>query len=128
MIFRYTSNYIIGLVVCCYFSGCVITPSVSYQQDVHPVLVDKCIDCHIPPYGEGYKKTGLDMISYEKLLKGSIYGPVVIPGDSRKSPLNMLVEGRAGELSRAMKSQHKAITDHEIKVLQLWVQQGARKN
>jgi hypothetical protein len=68
------------------------------------------------------------MRSYETLLEGSIYGPVVVPGNSRKSPLNMLVEGRAGDLSQVMKKQHKAITAHEIEVLQLWVEQGARNN
>ena len=125
---RYTVSFFITLLVYCYITGCTVTPSVSYQYDVRPILLDKCIDCHIPPNGEGYKRTGLDMTSYDALMKGSIYGPVVIPRDSRKSPLNMLVEGRAGDLSRTMKTQHKTITDHEIKMLDLWVKQGARNN
>ena len=68
------------------------------------------------------------MESYETLLKGSLYGPVIVPGNSRKNSLNMLVGGRAGNLSRVLKIKHKPMTDHEIEVLRLWVEQGAHNN
>jgi hypothetical protein len=61
-------------------------------------------------------------------MEGSVFGPVVVPGNSETSTLNMFVEGRAGALSRALKNMHKAITDTEIMVLHLWVEQGARNN
>jgi hypothetical protein len=61
-------------------------------------------------------------------MKGSVYGPVVVPGNSKTSHLNMLVEGRAGDLSRLMKNRHTPMTEHEIEILQLWVEQGARDN
>ena len=61
-------------------------------------------------------------------MKGSVYGPVVVPGSSKKSPLNMLVEGRAGNLSRVLKRQHDPMTDEEIKAIRLWVKQGAQDN
>lgn len=78
------------------FIGCASTPGVSYQREIRPILVDKCVACHSPPYGEGYRNTGLNLESYKTLMNGSIYGPVVIPGNSASSPLVMLVEGRAG--------------------------------
>jgi hypothetical protein len=124
----YTVGSAIILLTCLYLSGCATTPQISYQQDVRPILVNKCMDCHNPPQGDGYRKTGLDMKSYETLMEGSIYGPAIIPGNSKTSPLNILVEGRAGDLSRVMKDIHEPITDHEIMVLQLWVEQGARNN
>lgn len=125
----YTLSFTIALLTCLYFAGCATMPQISYQRDVHPIFVDKCIDCHTPPYGEGYRTTGLVMETYETLLEGSIYGPVVVPGNSKTSPLNMLVEGRAGDLSRKLeKKRHKPMTDHEIKVLHLWVEQGAQNN
>jgi len=68
----------------------------------------------MPRYGAGYRKTGLDMRGYTALVDGSIYGPVVVPGNSKKSLLNMLVKGRAGSLSRVLESQHRPVTDHEI--------------
>jgi len=108
--------------------ACAIKQHISFQRDVRPIVVDKCIDCHSPPYGEGYIKTGLDLRSYESLMKGSVYGPVIVPGSSKKSPLNMLVEGRAGNLSRVLKMQHDPMTDDEIKAIRLWVKQGAQDN
>ena len=124
----YLIGFLITLLTSLVVVGCATRPRVSYQRDVRPIFVDKCIDCHSPPYGEGYAKTGLDLRSYESLMKGSVYGPVIVPGNSKKSPLNMLVEGRAGDLSRVLKRQHDPMTDEEIKVIRLWVKQGAKNN
>ena len=121
-------HFAIILLTCLYLAGCKTTPQISYQRDVQPIFVAKCTDCHTPPYGEGYRQTGLDLGSYTSLMKGSIYGPVVVPGNSKTSPLNMLVEGRAGDLAREMKNRHMPMTEHEIEVLQLWVEQGAPDN
>ena len=77
---------------------------------------------------EGYKKAGLDFTSYDTLMEGTFYGPVIVSGDSKRSTLNMLVEGRAGDLSRILKEKHNPMTDHEIEVLRLWVEQGASNN
>jgi hypothetical protein len=124
----YTASFMSTLLTCLYFSGCATTSQISYQRDVYPIFVDKCIDCHTPPHGEGFRKTGLDMESYETLMEGSIFGPVVVPGHSETSTLNMFIEGRAGALSSVLKNMHNPITDHEIMVLHLWVEQGARNN
>jgi hypothetical protein len=120
--------YSIILLTCLYLAGCKTTPEISYQRDVQPIFVNKCTDCHTPPYGTGYRQTGLDLGSYTALMKGSIYGPVVVPGNSKTSPLNMLVEGRAGDLSRQMEISHTPMTEHEIEVMRLWVEQGAPDN
>lgn len=118
---------IVLLVVMC-LASCATRPRVGYQRDVYPVLESKCIGCHIPPDGEGYRKTGLDLTSYSALMEGTFYGPVIVPGDSRRSILNMLVEGRAGELSRVLEKNHTPMTEREIEILNLWVQQGAFNN
>ena len=121
------SSTIIQLTCLC-ICGCQTTSHISYKQDVYPVFVEKCITCHSPPDGEGYTRSGLDMSSYETLMEGSIFGPAILPGDSQKSPLIILVEGRAGDLSREMERRHKPITDQEINALHLWVEQGAQNN
>ena len=128
MTHNYTVSSVITLLTCLYIAGCATAPQISYKRDVHPIFVDKCIACHTPPNGEGYKRSGLDLESYETLMEGSIYGPAIVPGNSRKSPVNMLVEGRAGKLSSEMKLRHTPITDREIEVLHLWVEQGAKNN
>jgi hypothetical protein len=64
------------------------------------------------------------MGSYESIMEGTVYGPVIVPGDSRHSILNMLVEGRA---DISMRTPHP-LTVEDIETLRLWVDQGAINN
>ena len=61
-------------------------PRVSFSEDVLPLLKFKCPVCHLPG-GEGYDKSGFDISSYETLMKGTKFGPMVIPGDPELSNL-----------------------------------------
>jgi hypothetical protein len=61
--------------------GCATEPAVSYQFDIDPILKENCLQCHVPPNGVVYLKTGLNMATYETLMHGTIYGPVIVPGD-----------------------------------------------
>jgi len=109
-------------------SGCIKKEmQISFQHDVQPILNAKCIECHIPPLGKGYLETGLSMASYEDLMQGTYYGPVIVAGDSRHSILNMLVEGRA-DPSMRMPHGRKALGSGEIEILRLWVEHGALNN
>lgn len=102
---------------------------VSYKEDIHPILDSNCNGCHIAPYGYGYQKTGLDMSTYHSLMKGTIYGPVVIVGDSRRSILNKLVEGRAGNLQKILHdAENEEITQKEVETIRDWVDEGALNN
>jgi hypothetical protein len=108
--------------------GCASQPRVSFQQDVYSILGNNCLTCHTPPQGKGYLKTRLNMQSYETLMQGTVYGPVIMPGDSRHSILNMLVEGRVDASMRMPHGRDEPLTQHEIEVLRLWVEQGAHNN
>jgi uncharacterized membrane protein len=108
--------------------GCATQKVVSFQNDIEPVLHDKCLQCHKPPDGAGYVQTGLDMESYDTLMKGTIFGTVIIPGDSKRSVLNKLTEGRAGDSMRMPHGDAKKLTAEEIELLNLWVSQGALNN
>ena len=66
------------------------------------------------------------MQSYESLMHGTFYGEVIVPGDSRRSILNKLVEGRAGEAMLMPHNSNSRLTDAEIEALRLWVEQGAK--
>jgi hypothetical protein len=101
---------------------------VSYRQDVVPILEERCIKCHVPPDGPGYIATGLQMDSYRGLMLGTYYAPVVIAGDSRRSILNMLVEGRAGKLQRMPHQEDDGLNEKQVRTLRDWVDQGALNN
>jgi uncharacterized membrane protein len=108
-------------------SGCA-TQQVSYQNDVVPILESRCIKCHASPDGVGYRATGLEMSTYESLMQGTAYGQVIVAGDSRRSMLNMLVEGRAGKQQRMPHDEKNALEPEQIETLQRWVNQGALNN
>jgi uncharacterized membrane protein len=108
--------------------GCATEQVISYQSDVAPILQEKCRRCHIPPDGAGYVSTGLNMESYDTLMHGTIFGEVIIPGDSRRSIFNKLTEGRAGEAMRMPHGTAEPLTPEEIEVLKQWVNQGALYN
>ena len=101
---------------------------VSYQRDITPILDNKCNGCHMAPQGYGYRVTGLETDSYDSLMQGTIYGPVILAGDSRRSIFNKLVEGRAGKMQKNLHGEEEAITSEEIEILKAWVNQGALNN
>jgi len=57
-------------------------------------------------------------------MEGGAHSPVILPGDSRYSILNMLIEGR---LDASMRLP-EPLTAGEIETLRLWVDRGARNN
>ena len=99
---------------------------VSYKADVQPIITAHCLECH-GDGGKGTEASGLQMSSYESLMKGTRYGSIIKPGDSLSSVLIMLVEGRANP---AIKMPHgqAALTKEKIAVLRAWVEQGAKNN
>ena len=108
--------------------GCATQSVVSYQNDIAPILNDKCLRCHKEPDGMGYVQSGLNVESYEALMQGTMFGSVIIPGDSKRSIINKLIEGRAGELMRMPHGEAKKLTSVEVERIKLWVDQGALNN
>jgi len=99
---------------------------VSYKREVEPILKQNCHACHLPG-GDGQTKSGLDMSSYNNLMKGTKFGPIIKPGDSLSSVLIMLVEGRADPSIR-MPHDGKRMEGKDIQTLKSWVEQGAKNN
>lgn len=120
---RYTSTL---LILISFLPACA-NQQVSYKRDITPILDKRCNGCHIAPQGYGYLVTGLEMDSYDSLMQGTIYGPVILAGDSRRSIFNKLAEGRAGKMQQKLHGE-EAISNEEIEALKIWVDQGALNN
>ena len=99
---------------------------VSYSKDVQPILAKNCAECHAPGK-EGFVASGLDVTSYQALMKGGKFGPLIKPGDALSSSLNMLVEGRAHASIRMPHGREK-LPDKDIETLKAWVNEGAKNN
>ncbi|MBI3903954.1 MAG: hypothetical protein HY306_13595 [Nitrosomonadales bacterium] len=100
---------------------------VSYKNDIRPLINDYCLSCH-QPGGKGFEKSGLDMRTYQSLIKGTQYGPVIKPGDSISSTLIMLVEGRADPSIKMPYGINGSLSKDKIDLLKKWIDQGARNN
>ena len=68
------------------------------------------------------------MDTYENLMQGTQFGPVVKPGDSFTSALVMLVEGRADASLRMPHDEGEKPSQAEIDKVKAWVDQGAKNN
>ncbi len=99
---------------------------VSYNQDVQPILLKNCSECHAPGQ-KGFEASGLDTTSYQSLMKGGKFGQLVKPGDALTSALNMLVEGRAHASIRMPHGREK-LPAKDIETLKVWVNEGAKNN
>ncbi len=92
--------------------------SVSFSEDVQPILTSRCRRCH---GGDGIEG-GLDLLSYAGVMAGSENGSVVIPGDSAASSLVQQIV--SGEMPR----RAPKLPASEIETIATWVDEGALDN
>ena len=105
-----------------------VPDEVSFMRDVQPILHDYCVNCHMPG-GKGFVKSGLDLTSYQGTMKGTIFGKVVIPGNSETSTFTKLLTGTNKGLKMPMGLNSSGTLDRQyILVLRKWVNQGAKNN
>ena len=100
---------------------------VSYKNDVFPVFQDYCLSCHVPG-GKGYTKSGFDLRTYKSLMKGTKFGPVVQPGSSLTSTLNVLVSGHSNSAISMPYGIKGGLPKDKSSLLNIWVDQGAKDN
>ena len=65
-------------------------PQISFSGNIHPILNKHCMECH-QSGGPGFEASGLNMQSYDTLMKGTKFGPVIKPGDAISSTLVRLI-------------------------------------
>jgi hypothetical protein len=109
-----------------FITACVSSHNAVYENEIAPLFDRYCVGCHSPPSGEGFIKVGLNLEDCESAHKGTVYGPVINPGDSRKSIITMLVEGRADPSMNMPHDNRPSLTDDEIHLLRDWIDQGAK--
>lgn len=98
----------------------------SYAEDVAPIFRGWCLSCH-QPGGEGYEASGLDLRTYQGLMIGTKFGPMIIPGNPDESNLIVLLAGRASpELQ--MPRNHKPLPPCLVQNIWKWIFQGAKDN
>ena len=122
--YRHITTFTALPIIIVLISGC--SKEVSYAKDIHPILNEHCMECHVKDK-EGYKKSGLSMESYTQLMKGTKFGPVIIKGDSISSTLSRLIAHKADKAIN-MPHDKKIIPADKIVLINTWIDQGAKNN
>ena len=105
---------------------CAANAVMSFKDDVLPILKGRCIDCH-QPGAEGYEKSGLDLRTYEGVMKGTKFGSMVTPGNPDISNLTWLLDWKASPEIRMPHGKTKlSICDRDA--IREWIRQGAKDN
>ncbi len=100
--------------------------SVSFKSDVKPLIDKYCTECHLPG-GDGAKASGFVTETYDSIMKGTKYGPVVVAGHPLSSSLYRLVAGKV-DPSIQMPHGKEALSAAEITAIEQWIEQGANNN
>jgi cytochrome c553 len=112
-----------ALAVAALQTGCA-EKTLTYQTNIKPILEANCVSCHVPG-NVGYDKSGLRLDNYEAMMKGTQFGPVVVPGSSVSSTLYRLVAGQADPSIRMPHGQ-AALSDADVATIAAWIDQGAK--
>lgn len=130
MVFRYSLTLALsGLALALAFGAEAAPqkkPKVSFAEDVLPLLQFRCGSCHTGE-GDGLKISGLDLGSYDGLMKGTKHGPIVVPGDVLTSNLMVLLDGKADK-SIQMPHGQKKLSTCDRDIIRTWIHEGAKNN
>lgn len=95
----------------------------SYEQDIEPIFKEYCISCH----KDGNAANGLNLETYEGVMKGTRYGRAIIPGLPEASALVTVLDHSARPEIH-MPYGKPLLTGNRLKNLELWVKAGAPKD
>ena len=90
----------------------------SFQQDVLPILVTNCARCHSgasPP-------NGLRLVDYKTVMKGSLFLPILRPGDPEASPLYLMIS------KGTMPANGQPLNQAQVQIIFNWIAAGALDN
>ncbi len=136
-----------AIVIASFFFAAVLLTScssnvVSFHKRVKPILAHNCAMCHSPG-GIGYEMTGFSVQNYATLIKGSKFGPLVVPGSSEQSNLIWLLRHGAHPTMNMPKNCEQLTADSkctvasvhsrrlpakQVDIIAKWINQGARDN
>jgi mono/diheme cytochrome c family protein len=105
--------------------ACAAEPT-SFAEDVMPIFRGRCVGCH-QPGDDGLEKSGLDLTSYEGVMRGTKHGPMVIPRDPDSSNLVWLLDWRASPEVR-MPHGKKKLSTCDRNAIRAWIREGAKNN
>lgn len=106
--------------------GCSSEQNISFKSNIKPILDKHCAECHLQG-GAGAEKTEFIVESYDSLMKGTKFGPVIVAGDSASSSLYRVISGKVDK-SIQMPHSKEPMPAQEVTAIEKWIDQGAMNN
>jgi len=121
------------LAVCVGLFGC--DRPISFTEDVQPILKASCVECHNLS-AEGYATSGFSLVDYDSVMKGTKFGPVVVPKSSVSSALYLVIASKTSPEIRMPPHHENALaegrgtplSEHQIEIIRDWIDEGAKNN
>lgn len=92
-----------------------------FENEVRPVLVNRCYECHSKTKQKGGLR--LDHVGYMKT--GGETGPALVPGHPEKSPMIEAIHYTNPDFEMPPKNNGGKMPDAEIAALEKWIKMGA---
>ena len=92
---------------------------VDYGRQIRPILAENCLECH----SQDKRKGGLSLATYADALEGGRSGAAIRPGNGAGS---LLLHRLSGEIEPQMPKDELALSEPQIALIRLWIDQGAR--
>jgi hypothetical protein len=106
-------------------SGAGAGGSVSFKQDVAPILVANCVGCHTQGR-PGLTRGKLDLTTFAKLMQGTPKEKVITPGKPDDSHLVLRVRGEETPRMPPPGGNNNGLADETIGRIEQWIKAGAR--
>lgn len=94
--------------------------TVDYKTEIKPLLQSHCFACH----GSLKQESALRLDSGTLILKGGEIGPAVVAGNADESLLYQVLTEDA-DFEMPPEGQGRKLKTDEIKLIKLWIEQGA---
>ncbi len=117
----------ISFAICGLVMHCMLVPIVGgvgladgpdFEREVAPLIVQRCLECHNATDPSG----GLDLTSYETLMRGGESGPVI----DNATPSSLLIRRLvSGEMPPEKNGNPQALPESELAVFRSWNATGA---
>lgn len=126
-------NSIGMLTLCIGLFGC--EREISFADDVQPIFQTECNACH-DEAAEGVAASGLSLVDYDSVMRGTKFGAVVVPNSSESSALYLVVAHKTDPKIHMPPHHQQALAEgrgvslneSQIEIIQMWIDQGAKNN
>ncbi len=84
-------------------------PDLSWEGSIGQLLNDRCASCH-------GQVAGISYATYESALRGSMHGPIILPGDPAHSKL---------AIKQSQGNHPGQLTPNQLALVKEWIRWGA---